>query len=306
MKQLLTNQIVDPAIGEPFTGPMLTFLQNAYTEVIAAVSQNLTGNNVPQVNVPYALYGCIPTLITGSLYSFTQGYILYNGVIYLFPAISSINLSGGLSDCICTITTTTDSSVDPLTFTDGVPRNVTQVNTLVLSNNIPITNSPTQFNFSSVINLIRPKVVLSASINQTFAPFAPYGSTPNPYTLGSFTTPNDGITRTYKLDLQVGVKAAGNVGPANLKWCDYVVNIIVGGTQISILNPRFPTPSISTVGYSGYGLNEAVLTNIMSIGPNTLIQATISPGAPVFQGNLYIQPADGWSGSAGIFTCIEL
>lgn len=163
MNLLKTSDIVDPVIGEPFTGPMLAYLQNAYNEVVAALAQSLTGNNTVQLNTPYILYGCISSVVGTNTYAFTSGYIFYNGIIYYLPAITNISLPGGLygtttntpNDAICTITTTTDASVDPLVFTDLVPRNVTLVSRLVISNGTPITNNSLAFNYYSAVNIFK-------------------------------------------------------------------------------------------------------------------------------------------------------
>ena len=303
-----TSNITDPAQQQPFTGPSLQFLQASTKEMLASIVQNQIGNTITP-NIPYALYGCIQS--GSNPYNFSQGYIYYNGEIYLFPAIGPINITTG--NPLCTITSTNNyidpntlAPIDPLIFSNLAPFYVHDVRTIVLSNGVPVTsNTATQFNFNSIVYLIpQPKVRLSAPINQTFAPFAPFGATPNPLTMASFTTPNDGLNHTYQLILQAGVKMAGHTFSGGI-WADYTFNIIVGGTIQATLNPRFPTPDSTTVGYSGYGLNDGVVTLVQTIGPGVLIEAIASPGQ-VFNGNMYLEPAGSFGGPAGWFTCFEL
>lgn len=267
MNLLTTNQIIDPSIGEPFTGPMLSYLQDSYNEVIAAIGQNLTGIDTFQPNVPYALYGCELTVISSTNFALTPGYILYNNIIYkayLPPALTPLVLTSGVSNCIFTITTnypTTIPSFDPVTFTDGLPRYVTQNNVAIPSSSTAITNNATAFNYSSIVWLIKPNL-------STFFVTAPGASSVNHliYTTipgFSFTTPNDGITRTYNISFKTAIETSGAAA----------VTIL----QAQLLNVTTSTP----IDYLSIGKTPAASGDILYIGGSMMWFGTIPPGQQI-------------------------
>jgi len=121
MKNLLTNSITT-SVGFPVKSGTLDFLQNASTEMLIAIARSIVGKGY-SASTPYALYGCNNTG-SGSSYVIQEGAILWNGVLYLVPAVS-FTLTGGNSVYVIGSTTYVTSAVaDPVTFTDGVTRNV--------------------------------------------------------------------------------------------------------------------------------------------------------------------------------------
>jgi hypothetical protein len=121
MKNLLTNSITT-SVGFPVKSGTLDFLQTASSEMLNVLGRSIIGKDF-STGTPYALYGCNNTG-SGSSYIIQEGAILWNGVLYLVPAVS-FTLSGGNSVYVITSTSYVTSSVaDPVTFTDGVARNV--------------------------------------------------------------------------------------------------------------------------------------------------------------------------------------
>lgn len=121
MKNLLTNSI-STTVGFPVKSGTLDFLQTASSEMLIALGRSIIGRDY-STSIPYALYGCNNTG-SGSSYVIQEGAILWGGVLYLVPAVS-FTLTGGNSVYVIGSTSYVTSSVaDPVTFTDGVPRNV--------------------------------------------------------------------------------------------------------------------------------------------------------------------------------------
>jgi hypothetical protein len=121
MKNLLTNSITT-SVGFPVKSGTLDFLQTASSEMLIAIARSIVGKGY-SASTPYALYGCNNTG-SGSSYVIEEGAILWNGVLYLVPAVT-FTLTGGNSVYVITSTSYVTSSVaDPVTFTDGVARSV--------------------------------------------------------------------------------------------------------------------------------------------------------------------------------------
>lgn len=121
MKNLLTNSI-STTVGFPVKSGTLDFLQTASSEMLVAIARSIVGKSY-SASTPYALYGCNNTG-SGSSYVIEAGAILWDGVLYLVPAVT-FTLTGGNSVYVITSTSYVTSSVaDPVTFTDGVARSV--------------------------------------------------------------------------------------------------------------------------------------------------------------------------------------
>ncbi len=113
MKKIDITQIVSPASKQPFTANSLDFLQKGNKEMISAICLNIISNN----GLTYS--GTTPYLITnGNLISplSSDGAIFYGGELYIM--LENTGLTYAVID------TTPDTSADPLTFTDGINKNV--------------------------------------------------------------------------------------------------------------------------------------------------------------------------------------
>lgn len=104
------------------------FLQAAYTEAISSAIITIIGAAYDPT-VLYRLYGAVRTLSGSGIrttVSFTAGAAFYNGEVLLFPAVSAF-LAGATLGIVTTQYTT---NADPVTFTDGIARNVHNIRTI--------------------------------------------------------------------------------------------------------------------------------------------------------------------------------
>jgi hypothetical protein len=161
MKNLLTNSI-STSVGFPVKSGTLDFLQTASSEMLNALGRSIIGKDF-STSIPYALYGCNNTG-SGSSYVIQEGAILWDGVLYLVPAVS-FTLTGGNSVFVATSTTYVTSAVaDPVTFTDGVARSV-HADTKMSVYQSAMSPSPTQgFAYTSLEYSIQP---ISKSLTPT-------------------------------------------------------------------------------------------------------------------------------------------
>jgi len=131
MNKIITTDVLDPSIQQPFTANSLDFLQNASIEALLAFAafSNMAAFNTGN---PVVLYGCQRRALGGANYKFYGGYVYYSGEIYTFDGINSITIA---TNAEFKITVTNDATADPVTFTDGISRNVHNVRKLTMTDN---------------------------------------------------------------------------------------------------------------------------------------------------------------------------
>jgi len=269
-----TSFIQDPAIQQPFTGPSLAFLQNSIKEQLSAIVQNLAQNQVSQ-NGPYSIYGCQKTSLGGSNYSYSPGYIWYAGEIYYFQGTNLLSVP---DTDICTIVTQNDVN-DPIYFSDLNPYYVLNHRIILISDGLSGSGT---FNYSTITPLIATPYVkqrLYTSLIQTYSPNT--GVT----TLGSVTTPNDGTTRTYLLQMTLNTSVDGKILITNDSG-----QTNMGGYTIYI--GSYASALISCIShsasYGGYAQSNGNIFTVATIGPGVTINFNMNPdNNAVLNGNLY-------------------
>lgn len=131
MNTILTSSILDPNVQQPFTGKSLTFLQNSYTNIFSSIGQSIVGDRNYSGLGFYVISGLRNTGVAPA-YVISEGWIFYDGQMYYCSGYSGTPVN----DVIGTITYAYDTSIDPVTFTDGIGRNVHRVQTIVLSDGV--------------------------------------------------------------------------------------------------------------------------------------------------------------------------
>lgn len=184
MKKIDISQIVSPSSKQPFTANSLKFKQDYDAENYAALVKSLIISNIGSYSLttPYVISGCV---LSGT-YNITAGEIFYGGNFYNVTALSS-----SVNPIRLILTKTYDATADPLTFTDGVAKNVHEIYTYV-STDITIggilASSLNYFLTATVLSRLSTTVSVAQSI------------TSNTYidlTSVTLTTPNDGLTRNW-------------------------------------------------------------------------------------------------------------
>lgn len=136
MKILKTSDIT-ASIAMPVKKGTLDHIQAAYKEGMDAIAKafiNFLGIAYNASNF-YILHGCANSG-TGSDYNISAGAIFYNGEIYLVDA-TTFTAAGG-ETCVGIITTTyfAADEADPVTFTDGILRNVHEIRKIVFASGV--------------------------------------------------------------------------------------------------------------------------------------------------------------------------
>lgn len=171
MKKILTNSI-SSGIGMPIKSGVLEHLQNAYTEITAAAIKALINRKIYDNTKVYVLYGVVnsgsnPTVNT------TGGAVYFNGEVYIVDA-TSFTISGGeVAICQFDVSYYSASNADPVEFTDGVSRNVHQINKIKLLSGGTGTGVA-DFSDFVYLDVINSTDVLTKDNTTSFTPISDY------------------------------------------------------------------------------------------------------------------------------------
>jgi len=114
----------------PVKSGTLQFIQDSYKESLAqALSSLIESMDSTQVYILSGLYNSG----SGSNYNVSQGVVYFDGELFDVPAFS-FTLSGSELPYPSVNITQYTTNADPVTFTDGTPRNVHNIRTLVVTN----------------------------------------------------------------------------------------------------------------------------------------------------------------------------
>jgi hypothetical protein len=193
MEVISISQISDPNKQQPFTGLSLEFLQNALRKDDAGIIETLVTKIVGSysLTVPYVISGCV---VTDSNKDVTAGKIFYGGKFY---ETTSVNGTTNVARFI--LTKTQDATADPVTFSDASIGSVHDIYKYVPTD----VASGGDFTATDLVYLATSNSKDYA--NKYFATgFTVSSGTYTLFTDGvtplTYTTPNDGITRLYKIE----------------------------------------------------------------------------------------------------------
>lgn len=152
MNRINTGYVVDPNIQQPWTTKSLDFLQNT----VNTMSTVLAKTFYPGEASSYILYGCEAVNVSGSTWDIFAGYIFTQPnyeVAYVAP-VNNIVLGTG-DTIVLTRTVSNDGTADPLTFSDGIPRNVHNVISYVPSAGV---SGSSDINYFELLNAQNKKM----------------------------------------------------------------------------------------------------------------------------------------------------
>lgn len=186
MKKISTNQIISQTSKQPFTGRSLKFLQDARDENDAAIIKGIITSNLGgySLTVPYVISGCV---VSDSGKDVTDGEIFYGGKFY---QVTGVNGTTNVAQFV--LTKTQDATADPLLFSDSVSKNVHDIYTYVATD----TATPGDFDSSDLTSMYGAGRITNQT---TLATQSTSSATFATLTGLTYTTPNDGVTRTYQI-----------------------------------------------------------------------------------------------------------
>jgi hypothetical protein len=258
MKKIDISQIVSPTSKQPFTANSLKFKQDYdvenYSALVKALITQSTGSY--SLTTPYVISGCV---LSDSNKDVTAGEIFYGGNFY---NVTSLNGTTNIVQFI--LTKTYDATADPLTFTDGVAKNVHEIYTYVSTD----VASGGDFDATdldySLIDTGTAKIY--DNIYSAGAFTVNNGVGYDNFTSMTYTTPNDGITRKYIIEYKGYAQTSNGVVDSSCALRIY------NTTDSALLDE-------SSVGKSNFGAATEVViipvfmsTGVITIAPNKTIK----------------------------------
>lgn len=203
MKKIITSNVLDPSVLQPFTAQSLRFLQESKEDDVAALIKALVLSNLGSYSLttPYVISGCVYD--STSLYGVTAGEIFYGGKYYQTTAIAN-NTSTNIPRFV--LTASQDATADPLTFSNSSVFNVHTIYKYVATDSATLgdfnatqlvdlyTGSSTKYTFYAERLTVRNETTGTPPIDAAAEIF-------------TFTTPNDGKTRDLLITLTSNLDA---------------------------------------------------------------------------------------------------
>lgn len=113
----------------PVKAGTLTHLQASYAEAIAEAVKGYIGSAYDPTKV-YVLQGCVNSG-SGSNYIISAGSVFFNGEVYLVDAATFTITGSNVAVGSIVLSFFAEADADPVTFTDGVARNIHQIKKIV-------------------------------------------------------------------------------------------------------------------------------------------------------------------------------
>jgi len=237
MKKILTSNVVDPSILQPFTAQSLRFLQESKEDDVAGLIKALVISNLGSYSLttPYVISGCV---VSDSGKDVTAGEIFYGGKYYQTTAVN-----GTTNVARFILTPSQDATADPLTFSNSsvfnvhtiykyVPTDVVSGGDFTSANLVDIyAGSSNKFTYYNEILTYRDETTGTPPINTAVQIF-------------TFTTPNDGKTRdvlitlTSNIDANTGVSFGYNtiIKKATVSVSTNTIQKPIGDTEVFVHN----------------------------------------------------------------------
>jgi len=240
MEQISISQISDPNKQQPFTGLSLEFLQNASHKNIAGVVEALVTKIVGSysLTVPYIISGCV---LSDSNKDVTNGTLFYGGKFY-----EVIGVNGTTNVARFILNKTQDATADPVTFSDSTTGNVHDIYKYVATD----AASGGDFTANNLVYLSATSSVIAQQI--TLASQTTSSTTYVDMTGLTYTTPNDGISRKYKLSLIGDAELSAVSGTTSGVGAKFQIYNDTDSTSLDIrryeLSVIFPVGSGDVVG----------------------------------------------------------
>lgn len=252
----------DPSRQQPFPVPSLLFLETSQLETF----NNAILGLLPSYNSanPYVLFGCVRsgTADAGSgSTTVTAGAIFWQGEIYTVPTATVTLASNYLVGKI----TVTNGSPDPILLKDGTSTNVHNVRQIVWSAG---TSGSGDFNQASCVAK-RLKYLLYHDANIAGGSVFNTSTYTNFDNSLKFTTPNDGITRTWRIIFKA---FAQTISVPTAQTCLTSIALYAGGgsgTQLDFTSVGQLRVAGSTSDY--YWRDSVNLIWEGSLAPNTVV-----------------------------------
>ena len=124
MNKIITTDVVDPLVQQPFTADSLDFLQDANKEMIKAYALSVIGKIYDTTK-----YYVISGLDNYGTHQYTEGYVFHDGELYYCPGKSNTTL---FVDTPVLNLVESNAPFDPVIFSDNTSHSVHKIRRFVM------------------------------------------------------------------------------------------------------------------------------------------------------------------------------
>ena len=258
MQKIDTTQIVDQTSLQPFTGRSLEFLQDSLDIDKAGIIKAFITQTVGSysLTVPYVISGCV---VSDSGKDVTAGEIFYGGKFYETTAVN-----GATNVARFMLTKTQDATADPVDFSNGASKNVHDIYKYVPTD----VGSGGDFTSAALVSAygagkisVDVASVSQATTSTSYADLA----------LSTYTTPNDGITRTWLINFTSSVAFAPS-GSTTIGGKAGINTSAGGGSMLRECEVKLEENAGVDILATTIG---CAITLVASVPPNTTIKVQI-------------------------------
>lgn len=260
MNKIITTDVVDPLVQQPFTADSLDFLQDANKEMIKAYALSVIG----KIYDPTKYY-VISGLDFYGTNQYKEGYIFYDGELYYCPGKSST--TAFVNTPVLNLVET-NAPFDPVIFSDNTSHSVHKIRRFAMVD--AVSGSGTVDYFSCIF--------IDKSI--TYIPTLKAYDGPGNEVLGGFTTSSFGFVR-YKIkgnDVEVLITGWNFVIASGVRKLSFSCPTILAGLNVGGVAVVAVQQSGTYVGFAGLAQMNDTEILIEQVANNTDIPAMASSG----------------------------
>lgn len=260
MNKIITTDVVDPLVQQPFTADSLDFLQDANKEMIKAYALSVIGKIYDTTK-----YYVISGLDSYGTHQYTEGYVFFNGELYYCPGKSNTTLF--VNTPVLNLVES-NAPFDPVIFSDNTSHSVHKIRRFVM---IDASSGSGTVDLSACI-LIDKSITYSTTLKAYDGP--------GNEVLGGFTGSSFGYVQ-YKIkgnEVEVLITGQSFVIASGVRKLSFSCPSFLAGRNVSGVAVVAIQQGGTSVGFAGLAQMNDTEILIEQVANNTDIPAMASSG----------------------------
>lgn len=260
MNKIITTDVVDPLVQQPFTADSLDFLQDANKEMIKAYALSVIGKIYDTTK-----YYVVSGLDSYGTNQYKEGYVFHDGELYYCPGKSSTTAFSGVP--VLSLTET-NAPFDPVKFSDNTDHSVHKIRRFVM---VDASSGSGTVDLSACI-LIDKSITYSTTLKAYDGP--------GNEVLGGFTGSSFGYVR-YKIkgnDVEVHITGQSFVIASGVRKLSFSCPSFLAGRNVGGVAVVAIQQGGTSVGFAGLAQMNDTEILIEQVANNTDIPAMASSG----------------------------
>lgn len=260
MNKIITTDVVDPLVQQPFTADSLDFLQDANKEMIKAYALSVIGKIYDTTK-----YYVISGLDSYGTHQYTEGYVFHDGELYYCPGKSNTTLF--VNTPVLNLVES-NAPFDPVIFSDNTSHSVHKIRRFVM---IDASSGSGTVDLSACI-LIDKSITYSTTLKAYDGP--------GNEVLGGFTGSSFGYVQ-YKIkgnEVEVLITGQSFVIASGVRKLSFSCPSFLAGLNVSGVAVVAIQQGGTSVGFAGLAQMNDTEILIEQVANNTDIPAMASSG----------------------------